>query len=194
MAQTKPQVLTSVKNRLSIKNADTTWDTQLNDFLDAALRRLYPAAAIEVATQIVSNITVDTYGECNINLSTLVTPIKTARKVEAYDGYTWRKISATYHHGVNLQLRGLGATERTLRIFGLTNFATMTDVPDEFLQAVYWYTMSEFYDYLAGNKSNYNIYMQTTGARAVDNMHDESVYYDQKAEAYLDEQKQDYGS
>jgi hypothetical protein len=187
-------VKASVKSRLSIASADTSFDTLLDDAISAAVRRLFPRASLEVDSQEVTSITVDSYGECTIDLSGLPTSLAVARRVEAWDGYTWRRITDTLHHGKYLRIRGLTQSVDTkVRIYGLKAFADVTFVYDHYLQAVYWYAMAEFYDYLAGDKSKYNIYMQSTGARAVDNMHDESAYFDAKADAYIDQQNQAYG-
>lgn len=191
---TAAQARASVKNRLGIKSADTTFDTVIDDFVSAAVLRLYPRAALEVDAQDVTPITVDSYGECTIDISATATPIVAARRVEAYDGYTWRRITDTLHHGKYLRLRGLSQSRDTkIRLFGIRTFPAIDNVYDYFLQAVYWYAMAEFYDYLAGNKSKYNIYVQQSGARAVDNMHDESQYFDQKANDYVEQQNQVYG-
>jgi hypothetical protein len=191
---TAAQALASVKNRVGIKSTDTTFDVVINDFVGAAVLRLYPRAALEVDYQDVTSISVDSYGECTIDISALTTSISAARRVEAWDGYTWRRISDTLHHGKYLRLRGLSQTTDTkVRLFGIKPFPAIDNVNDFLLQAVYWFAMAEFYDYLAGDKSKYNIYMQNTGARAVDNMHDESAYFDQKANDYISQQKQVYG-
>lgn len=185
-------VLASLKVRLGL--TDTTFDTQLGEFRDAALRRLYPRATFQVDPQEVTSITVDDYGECVIDMSTLATPILAAREVEAYDGYTWRRITSTKHHGIKLRLRGLNkSTDTKLRINGLKAFPAIDNVYDHLLQALYWYAISEFYDFMASNKAKYNIYLQQTGARAVDNMRDESVYYEQRADRYLEEQNETFG-
>lgn len=180
-------VRTSVKARLGIN--DTAFDTLLDEAISAAVKRLYPRASLEVDVQQPASFSVDDYGECEISLSGLTTAIASARRVEAFDGYTWRQITDTLHHGTKLRLRGLNKSSDTrLRIYGRNAFPAITDVPDHLLQAVYWYSMGEFYDFMAGSKADYNIYMQNTGARAVDNMREESAYYDTKADAYLDEQ------
>lgn len=179
-------VLASVKNRLGIKAADTTWDTLLTDFIGTAPLRLYPRASLEVNRQEI-NVTVDSYGEATVDLS-LLSGVRAARKVEGWDGYTWQAITDLYHHGTDLQLRGLDTAITKVRLYGLKPYATIDLVQDWLLQAVYWYVMAEFYDYMAGSASDYNIYMQNTGARAVDNMQDESTYYDTKANLFLDSQ------
>ncbi len=191
---TAAQARASVKNRLGIKSADTTFDSVIDDFVGAAVLRLYPRAALEVDSQEVTSISVDSYGECTVDISALPTAILAGRRVEAYDGQTWRRITDTLHHGKNLRLRGLRqGMDTKVRIYGVKQFPAIDQVYDWLLQAVYWYAQAEFYDYLAGNNSKYNIYMQSTGARAVDNMHDESVYFNQKADEYVETQNQNYG-
>lgn len=182
---TAAQARTSVKNRLGI--TASTWDTILDDFIASAVLRLYPRASQEVDRQDITPVTVDSYGECEIDLSAL-SGVRAARNVEGWDGYTWTPISSRYHHGTKLRLRDVDTTVTKVRLYGLKPFATIDNVYDWLLQAVYWYAMAEFYDYLASSNSDYNIYMQTTGARQVDNMRDESLYFDQKADAYLDKQ------
>lgn len=190
---TTAEVRESVKSRLGIKTATITFDSKIDEFVLAAVKRLYPTACLEVAAQEVTSFTVDNYGEAEINLATLSSPIRSARQVEAYDGWAWRRISRTYHHGTKMRVRELTSSDTKIRIYGLLNFTAVAEVYDWLLQAIYWYAMAEFFDYLAGNKSNYNIYAQATGARAVDNMRDESDYYAKKATDYLEEQSQAYG-
>lgn len=179
----------AVKTRLGIKNSD--FDTIITSLIPDAVRRLYPTAAKEVDSQ-ESSVTVDSYGEGSVNLTTL--SILAARQVEAYDGQTWYRVTKTLHHGSSLRLRGLDSRVTKVRVYGLNTFADITQVYDWLLQAVIWFVIAEFYDYLAGNQSRYNSYLQTTGARAVDNMRDESSYFEQKATNYLDEQSQAYGA
>lgn len=180
-------VRASVKNRLGIKSADTTWDTLIDDFVAAAVLRLYPRASYETDRQEITPVVVDSYGECEIDLSAL-SGVRAARTIEGWDGFTWQTITDRLHHGTKLRLRGVSTSVTKVRLYGLKPFADITVVYDWLLQAIYWYAMAEFYDYLAGSNSDYNIYMQQTGARAVDNMQDESTYYDQKADAYLEKQ------
>lgn len=190
---TAAQVRSSVKNRLGIKSADTTWDTLIDEFVSAAVLRLYPRAALELSRQTYTDFTVDSYGETEIPLTDFDGPFLAARQVESWDGFTWQRVTDTYHHGIYLRLRGLSSSVTKLRLYGITSFPTIDDVYDYFLQSIYWYAQAEFYDYLAGSQSDYNIYQQATGARAVDNMRDESVYFDTKADNYIEQQLQSYG-
>lgn len=184
--------LASVKTRLDIDNSQTAFDAAINEFVLSGVNRLYPIAQkeIEVQTKVVS---VDGYGEASVDLSTLTTPALAARRVEAsVGGGAYFPANETYHHGVNLQVRELPSDQSTtLKIYGLAAF-TLATVPSYLEQVVIWYAMSEFYDFLAGNKRYYNIYNQS-GARQVDNMRDEADFFEQKANVYLNDRTTLYG-
>lgn len=188
---TTAEARTAVKARLGI--TVTTWDTIIDGFVISAISRLYPRAKKEAARQSITSFTVDDMGEVAFTLSELATPILEARKIETYDGFAWSRVDDTYHHQDTLVVRGITDDVTTIRIYGLINFTVITEVYDWLTQAIIWYAMAEFYDYLAGNKRNYNIYAQSSGARAVDNMADQSAYYDAKADRYIEEQNQSYG-
>jgi hypothetical protein len=182
----------SVKNRLDIDSSQTSFDTEIDDFVLSGVNRLYPIAQVEIPAQTVV-VTVDGFGEATVDLSTLTTPALAARKVEAcVAGGAYFPASETYHHGTNLTVRELPANSTvTLKIYGVAAF-TLETVPDFLAQAVIWYAISEFYDLCASNKRKYNLYMDN-GARAVDNMRDEADYYEQKANAYLNDRTTLYG-
>lgn len=192
MALTADQARDAVKNRLGIPAATTTWDTLIADFVTNAVKRLSPKAQQEVASQDKA-VTVDSYGEANVDLSALSTACQDARLVEATNGNEWFPADSVYRHGVNLRVRDLPSDVTTLKIYGLKDFV-ITTVPDNLHPAIFWFAMAEFYDYIAGNKAQYNIYTQTSGARAVDNMRDESSYFEAKADLYIDERATVYGS
>jgi hypothetical protein len=190
--------LVSVKNRLAI--FDTTYDVQLADYIAAAVGRLFPRAGAEIDPQTVTTATVDSYGEVTIDLSTLPTPVADSRYVEGAGTGAWFPIDSKFVHGKKLRLRDVPNYTTSFRIYGINRFvldpsnAANTTIPQELELAVIWYAMAEFYENLTGSKKNYNIYMQTVGARAIDNMRDEAIYYEQKADQYLEEQAGMYGS
>jgi hypothetical protein len=184
--------LAQVKSRLDIDSSVTTFDAAINEFVLSAVNRLYPIAQNEVAAQ-TKVAGVDGFGELIVDLSTLTTPIIAARKVDAsVSGGAYFPATETAHHGTNLTVRELPANQSvTLKIHGLSMF-TLATVPVFLEQAVIWYAMSEFYDYLAGNKRKYNVYAQS-GARNVDNMRDEAEFFEQKANVYLNDRTTIYG-
>jgi hypothetical protein len=189
---TTAEFVTAAKSRLGLSSVDT-FDTMLEGFVEFAAKRLFPRTGKEIAPQTV-DVSVDEYGMTEVNMSSgLTTDIKQARRVEAMASGAWEKVSKTYHHAGVLEVRGLSTDVTQLKIYGLDVLAP-EDVPEELHQAIIWYVMSEFYDTLAGDKSSYNIYQQTNGARAVDNMLDESALFEQRADSYVEKQAMIYGS
>lgn len=187
-----PVALASVKTRLDIDSSQTAFDAAINEFVLAGVKRLYPIAQKEVAPQ-TAVVSVDGFGEASFDLLTLTTPCVAARKVEySVGGSAFYSAPDTFHHNTTLQVRELPANSSvTLKIYGLAPFV-LADVPTFLEQAVLWYAISEFYDFLSGNKSKYNIYTQS-GARSVDNMRDEAEFYEQKANVYLNDRTTLYG-
>lgn len=193
---TTTEALAAAKNRLGIASSDTSWDTQLTDFFDMAVDRLFPRVQKEIAAQ-ETTPTIDDYGEATISLTGLSTPLDDVRLVEATEGNQWYSADRIFRHSTNLRVRDLAPTVTSLRIYGLKKYVVSgaaVDIPEHMEQPVLWYMMSEFFDYLGGNKSRYNIYAQSAGARTVDNMRDESDYYEAKADDYIEKYANLYGS
>lgn len=181
----------STKSRLGIKTDNTDLDDVIDEAVDKAVKRLYPLASKEVSVQTV-DVSVDSLGETEVDLGSLVTPLEAARLVEAREYEGFYPVSEIYHHAGDLRVRQLNSGVTKLRLYGLTKY-TLADIPTELEIAVIWYAMSDFYDFLAGSKRHYNIYMQY-GGRQVENMRDESEAYDDKARVYLEEHTTIYGT
>lgn len=192
---TTTEALTAAKNRLYLEGS-TDFDTELTDFFDMAVDRLYPKVQKEIAAQTV-NATVDSYGEAIVDLSAVTTPLDDVRLVEATEGFETYPVSNIYRHGVNLYVRGLNTSVTQLKLYGLKKYviaASTVDLPEHFELPVIWYMLAEFYDMLAGHKGKFSVYAQQAGGNAVDDMRAEAQYYEAKAEAYIDEKAQLYGS
>ncbi len=190
---TTAEALTAAKNRLGITVSD--FDTILTDFFDTSVDRLFPKVQQEVDAQ-TTTPTVDDYGEASVNLSTLTTPVDDVRFVEVNQSSTWWPADSIYLHSTTLRVRGLPSDTSLLKVYGLKKYVVSgasVALPENMELPVVWFMMSEFYDYLAGNKSKYNIYAQSSGARSVDNMREESAYYEDKAEQYIDQRATLYG-
>lgn len=193
--------LTAAKNRLSI--TVSTFDTQLTDFFDTAVDRLNPEVLKEIAVQTVA-ATVDDYGEATVDLSALATPLDDVRLVEATEGNQYYPADKIFRHGVVLRVRDLPTTVTYLRLYGLKAYAVSatggdggaagTDIPERYELPVLWYMLSEFFDMLAGNKAKYNAYQLSAGGNAVDDMRAEAEYYENKANIYIEEKANLYGS
>lgn len=190
MALSTATARASTKARLDIDSSDTQFDSIIDEFVLSGVKRLYPIAQREVPVQ-TKSVTVDSYGETTVDLSSLAAPVLAARKVEVSGGQSWVETNDFYHHGTTLFARDLSSSDTQLRIYGVTQF-TLADVPEYLEMPVIWYAMSEFYDFLAGNKRKYNIYA-ANGARSVDNMKEEAQFYEQKANVYLNDRVTLYG-
>lgn len=180
----------SVKLRLDISSTVDTFDEAIDEFVLSAVGRLSPIALRDVDYQDI-DLTVDAYGEAVIDLSSLGTPLHSVRRAEVSSGGSYDSVDDTYHHGGKYYLRDLDSSYNTARLYGLVEY-DLANVPSYLKLAVIWFAMSEFYDFLAGNKRKYNVYMGS-GARTVENMREESDVYEQKANDYLNDRVELYG-
>jgi hypothetical protein len=191
---TTTEAVAAAKARLFISNTD--FDTQLEGFFDTSVDRLNPRIQKEVASQ-TKTVTVDDYGETTVDLSTLTTPLADVRLVEATEGNEWYDAPSIFRHGVTLRVRQLSSSVSQLRLYGLNPYVVASatvDLPERYELPVIWYMMSEFFDMLSGNKSKFNVYTQQAGGNAVEDMRAQSQYFEAKADAYVDEKAQLYGS
>lgn len=187
---TDTEALTALKRRLDISTNLTDLDEAIKEFANTAAKRLYPFAQNELPFTDV-NVSTDSFGEVNVNLSAITGSPDAARYVEASEGSYWFPVENTFHHGSTLRVRELSSSVTQLRIYGLKAY-TLADAPNHLHNAIYWYAMAEFYDFLSGNKSKYNVFM-SNNARAVDNMREESEYYENKANIFLNDHATIYG-
>lgn len=185
------QVRESVKNRLDLDQANIDFDTQIDDFIDKGVKRLYPIALRPLPVQ-VEDVIVDGFGEAVIDLSALTEPADSVRKVEVSNGAAgWLRTSDFYHQGTFLYIQDLDGSITQARLYANGVF-TLDNLADDLEPPVVWFAMSEFYDFLAGNKRKYNSYMNN-GAREVDNMNELSDYFERKANVYLNDRVHIYG-
>lgn len=182
----------AIKRRLGISSTD--FNDDIDDFVTQSVKRLPPKAMLETDAEEVA-ITVSSTGEASVDLTSLTEPVDDVRKIEAYDGTFWFEVSSSdfYRHATTVTVRGLTTDLTKLKVYGLDEYTT-TEVPTRLENAVIWFSMAEFYDMLAGNKSKFNQYSQSNGARSMDVMRDQAVYFESKAEVYLDEHSTAYGS
>lgn len=186
---TAAEYRSAVKKRVDIDEAVTTFDTYIDDFVTQSVRRLYPLASEETAPDTVT-ITVNTAGEAEVTFTAIDND--DVRMVEVYDGAFWFPVDLIYRHGNTIRLRGLNTNCVQAKLYGLKAYATTT-VPQHLELAVIWYAMSQFYDFVAGNKRKYNVYMQNGGS-SVDDMRQQSDYYEAKADDLLKERATIYGA
>lgn len=183
--------LNACKARLDIKQADTTFDELLEQFLVDSVKRLAPSVYREVGVQQVA-VTPSSRGEVTIDLSTLTTPLDDVREVEASAGDGEWPVDDRKSHGSSLRVRELDSNVTTLYLYGLKAYE-LTNVPVYMHLIVIYFAVAEFWSFLASNKAKYNVYMQN-GRAAVDNAQDQADVWEEKAQALLEPLGVPYGS
>ncbi len=178
------------KRRLDIDLSDTQFDSMIDDFVLDAVDRLWPNASQEVPKQ-TKAITVDDYGEAQIDLSTLTTPVDDVRLVEVSSGYQPYPAPRVSTHGTITTLRELSTDVSSAFIYGLKRL-TLATCPAELNLAVIYFAMSDFYNDLAGNKRKFNAYM-ANGRPAMDGMEGLAIDYETKAKTILEEKGNLFG-
>jgi hypothetical protein len=181
---------TKAKRRLGIDLSDTQFDAEIDDYVVDAVDRLWPQGAQEVAPQTVA-LVVDAYGQATVDLAALSTPLDDVRKAEVSEGYQPYPADRISTHGTILTLRQLSTSVNQGFLYGLKKL-TLSTCPTELNMAVIYFTMSDFYNNNAGEKSKYNEYMQN-GRGAVDGMEGLAIDYEQKAKAILEDKATLYG-
>lgn len=180
-----------VKEFLDIPTATTDFDSSIDGFVTNGVNRLYPYVQNEVAPQSVTSFTLYS-GRAELDLSALSTPLTDVRILEIDDGSTYFEHDKFLVHGSTLLINDIDTDINTLRLFGLARH-TVTSLEVEFELPVVYFAVSDFYNMLMGNKRKYNIYMQSTGARGVDNMQDIAQHFEDLANAYLNDRATLYG-
>lgn len=99
----------------------------------------------------------------------------------------WRKFVDYSKDGDIIYLREYldNASSIRLHLRVPFTFAQVATIPLAYSRALVELSCAEFATMLAGDKSSYNIYAQSNGARAVDNMLDLAEYYERTAERRL---------
>jgi hypothetical protein len=183
---------TALKQRLDIDTADTQFDAIIDQFIQDALKRLWPSSAQEIASQ-TKIITVSTYGEATIDLATLTTPLDDVRKVEVSAGYQPYPAARYFSHGTILTIRELDTSVTSTILYGLKKHnIDLSTLQSEIELALIYFGQSEFYNYLAGNKRQYNAYMQN-GRSETEGMDTMAHTLEQRARDYLEQHSTLFG-
>lgn len=160
-----------VKSRLKLKQTDTTFDQDIDEFLQSAVDRLFPFVQTEVTETV--EVAEDDWQ------FTLPEGVESIRMLFDDESHQYTNF---IQHNRTILLREKFA-EGTFTIMGNGKY-TLDTLEDWLKLPIYWYAMAEFYLTLAGDKAKYNIYM-ANGARQVDNMRDQSEYLEERANTYL---------
>jgi hypothetical protein len=160
-----------VKSRLKLKQSDTAFDQDIDEYLQSAVERLFPFIQTERTDTV--EVAED---EWKFTLPDGVESIRMLFDSEDHE------ISDFIQHDRTVLLRDK-FDYGTLTIYGNGKF-TLETLEDWLKQPIFWFAMAEFYLTLAADKAKYNIYM-ANGARQVDNMRDQSEYLEERANTYL---------
>ena len=172
-------IVTAVKRKYRITGA--TLDSDIAEAVVFAVDSLAPY---------IKRVSVDTSLTANRTTESVTVPVAGAdvRKIytKGSSGY-WQQFSDYTKDGDLILFTSWLEDSTQIRLHLRTPFtiATIAQIPLSYKQAVIRLACSEFATMLAGDKSRYNIYAQSNGARAVDNMLDLADYYETKAEKVL---------
>lgn len=172
--------LKSIKGRLDIDAGVMDFDTILAEFLLDGVARLSPTVYNEIDPETV-DVSPDSQGNATVLLSKL--RIDDVRSVEIIDSAGIADADNIRVHSNTLFLREIPQDTTQVIIYGLAEYE-IEDVPRYLHLPVYWYAMSEYFNFLLANKAKYNVYMQN-GRSDVDNMQDLADYYEQKADEFM---------
>ena len=171
MADLAVQYRERVKSRLKIKQSETAFDQDIDEYLQSAVDRLFPFVQTERTDTV--EVAEDDWK------FTLPDGVESIRMLFDDSDHQYTNF---IQHDRTILLREMFA-EGTFTIYGNGKY-TLETLESWLLLPIYWYAMAEFYLTLAGDKAKYNIYM-ANGARQVDNMRDQSEYLEERANTYL---------
>lgn len=161
------KALERVKTRLHIAASNTDFDADINDYVESAVNRLYPMVTKLMDTREVTL----TSNSQTVELQSGAEGVSFIEIIQdgEYDFYEEYSLVGRKIRFDNSQTSGrkFAITEYTRH-----TYAAITDIPAEYELVVVYWAMSEFYEFLAGNKRKYSVYMNSAGTNAVDNMQD----------------------
>lgn len=174
---TPTQARDKVKVKFDIPAATTTLDASIDEAVKTALTLLSPFVnnplTVNTSVSLAQTATSFTLPVAGSTLKRLHLAFSNGHQVLWTD---W-----TQHNDTILLTENLPGAA-VVSIYAEGDLASGATVSERFAPAYIDYACSEFATTLAGSKSKYNIYAQTTGARGVDNMLDLAEFYEQRAE------------
>lgn len=167
-------LVADAKRMLNI--TDSTFDSDLTTYVPYAIKLLSPIALNEVAADTTKTVNSDNR---TIDLPTGMRQVRSGG-LELYssDVSDYRVFSDFRQHGSKIVTDYYVAAGTQSRIWGLSDYKQdASDLPIELELVIVYWTMSLFYNSLAGNKRKYNIYVGTTGSAADHDMKDSATFY-----------------
>lgn len=185
-------LVAAVKSKFRITISDL--DTDVTDCVQTSLDLLTPSLK---STIIDESVTL-TSSDSSIDISDLTSlDDYTEQTIEQFvdlvsvfikdsSSDDWQHFTDYSRSGNMIYLRRyLNASVRLVLRAPITDIANVASLPAPYSRVLIDLACAEFCTLLAGDKSCYNIYAQTNGARAVDNMLDLSDFYTNRAERRL---------
>ena len=173
---TPTQALAKVKKKFNLSSV-TTFDTIITDCIETA--------SLLLAPYVNKPLTVDTSVSLASTDTSFTLPVagSTVRRIHLVlsDGHEVLWTDWTQHGDTILLTDNLPGS-CTVHLYADGDYEAADTVDLRFAPAWIDWACSEFATTLAGDKTSYNTYSQTTGARSVDNMLDLAEFYEQRAE------------
>ena len=169
-----------VKDLADVSASDTSFDTDIDNYVQTAIDNLYPFALNEVAPDTSKTFAADSRSV------TLPTGVVDVRRLELYDSAT-SDYSPTRNfitHAGSIYLDEAVSVSTQAKIWGWGRH-TISSVPAELYLVVFYWAVAQFYAALAGNKRKYNLYIANTAASADRDMKDSADYFEQKGNTLL---------
>lgn len=187
MATTRDLLRERVKDLADIKATVTTFDSDIEKYVDESVAELWPLAQDELAP-VTAAITVD---------QREVTPStgEAVALIEFDDGGGYQVINSYdwhFHNGI-VYFDEPFDTAGTVRIFPLGRYvlhATLsanTTLPTELEGVIQYWALAKFYTSLAGNKRKYSTFVGASGSAASRDMKDSAAFFRQEGNDLLGE-------
>lgn len=146
--------------------------------------------AVESLSPYIKKSTVDTSLTAQSTTDSLTIPAAGADLEKVYTKGTsnsWEKFDDWTRMGDVIYLRSWLEDSTSVRLHLKVPYVIgdLSVIPQPFKRPIIDIASGEFATMLAGDKVRYNIYAQSNGARAVDNMLDLATYYEEKARRQL---------
>ena len=181
----------TVKQKLDIASADTTFDDLLTDAVEEAIPRVYPYIQNKLAED--TSVTLSS-GDDSF---TLANSGSVAENIYWRSSATaaWEEVEAWRQWNDVIYLEEAVTQTMYVKVLAKDNYA-VTDVGLAELQAdypaamlpIYYFAMAQFVIRLIGNKRKFNIYQQMNGTRTLSEMQELHDFYDVNARQILEDE------
>jgi hypothetical protein len=168
-----------VKRKFQIPTSDTGFDADIDDAVSMACDLISPFSKRKIPE--------DTSITLSANQSSFTIPSAGSEINRIYirssSSYQYALFTDWTQDGDTIYMYENFDSSMQLKILAYGDFDTSTiaSISNAMCIPLIDFACSEFASFLAGNKTKYNIYMQNTGARAVDNLLNMSEWYEGRA-------------